>query len=110
MAKQAGPFYITGCIENICFYHLMGDYYARMKSSLDAKRIKNDPAFSETRRYAELLGRASKIASAVYNELPKEKRKHRLYRKLTGRAMKLLKGGKTEVEVLKNLHCTMESE
>ena len=71
-----------------------------MKSSLSEKRVKSDPAFKETMRYAELLGRASQIASAVYRGLPKSKRKHGLYRKLTGEAMKLLKDGRTDHEVL----------
>jgi hypothetical protein len=42
-------------------------------------------------RYAGLLGQASKIASAVYQTIPKEKRKFEQFRQLTGQAMQLLK-------------------
>jgi hypothetical protein len=103
MARQAGPFYITGSYENICFYKMGGKYYARMKSSLDGKRVKKDPVFSKTMRYAGLLAKASKIGSILYRTLPKEERKHELYRKLTGQAMLLLKEGKTAIEILELL-------
>ncbi len=96
MAKQIGPFKITGCYDNICFYKMNGQYYARAKSSLDGKRVKKDPAFRETRWHSNLLARSSKIAAAVYRGLPKEKG---LFRKLTGQAMRLLKEGKTTEEV-----------
>jgi hypothetical protein len=100
MAKQAGPFYITGCYGNLCFYCMDGKYYARLKSSLDRKRVKRDPAFHKTMRNAELFGKASKIASYIYRALPKKEKEHALYRKLTGRAMLLLKDGKKEEEVM----------
>ncbi len=96
MAKQIGPFKITGCYDNICFYKMDGQYYARTKSSLDGKRVKKDPAFRKTRWHSDLLARSSKIAAAVYRDLPKEKG---LFRKLTGQAMRLLKEGKTTEEV-----------
>ena len=96
MAKQIGPFKVTGCYDNICFYKMDGQYYARSKSSLDGKRVKKDPAFRPTRWHANLLARSSKIAAAVYRGLPKEKG---LFRKLTGQAMRLLKEGKTTEEV-----------
>lgn len=96
MAKQIGPFKITGCYDNICFYKMDGQYYARTKSSLDGKRVKKDPAFWETRWHSDLLAKSSKIAAAVYRSLPKEKG---LFRKLTGQAMRLLKEGKTTEEV-----------
>jgi len=50
---------------------------------------------------AGLLGKASKIASAIYRRLPDKVFDQ--YRNLTGAAMKLLKAGLTEVEVLKKL-------
>ena len=103
MAKQVGPFKLTGCYDNICFYKMDGQYFARTKSSLDGKRVKKDPAFAATMRYAGLLGKASKIASSIYRSLPKEKKEPGLYRKLTGQAMLLLKDDKTTAEVLELL-------
>ena len=95
MAKQTGIIKITGTVDNICFYKLEREYYARQKSSLSGKRVKKDPAFAETMKYAKLLAIASRIGSVVYRSLPKEKRERKLYQQLTGRAMQLLKKGMT---------------
>jgi hypothetical protein len=100
MAKQAGPFFITGTIDQVCFYKLDKAYYARSKSSLTRKRVLRDPAFKETRRHAELMGKASTIASLIYRGLPEEQQLHSLYRKLTGRAFRLLKENKTKKEIV----------
>lgn len=62
-----------------------------------------DPVFRLTREYAKLLGRASKIASAVYWQITGKEKKHALYRELTGKAMRLLKEGKVKEEILQIL-------
>lgn len=93
MAKQSGPVYITGTVAGICYYRLNGKYYARRKSSLSRKRVKRDPVFSRTRKYAELLGQASQLAAGVYRLLPRDKKKLALYRAMTGQAMTMLKRG-----------------
>ena len=91
MAKQVGLKRITGTIDNLCFYKMEGNYFVRTKSSLDGRRVKKDVAFKETMVYADLLARASKIASKLYRTLPKEERSLKLYRELTGKVMKELK-------------------
>ena len=103
MAKQIGRFKLQGCYDNICFYKMDGQYYAKSKSTLDSKRVRLDPAFKETMRYATLFGRASKLAAIVYRVLPQEKKERGLFKKLTGQAMRMLKEGKTEKEVLEML-------
>lgn len=100
MAKQVGPVFITGTIGDICFYRMDGVYYARMKSSLNSKRVKKDPKFRRTMEYAGLMGQASKIAAGVYRLLPEDKRKHTLYRAMTGQALRMLKDG-MEADVVK---------
>jgi len=45
-------------------------------------------------RYAELLGRASKLVSTVYHRIPKEERSRELFKRLTGETMKELGKGK----------------
>ena len=100
MAKQAGPFFITGTIDSICFYRMDGCYYARAKSSLAGKRVKKDPAFRETMRYAELMKKASVTASMVYRALPEKQKVKGLFRKLVGRVIRLLKENKTTEEIL----------
>jgi hypothetical protein len=99
MAKQLGPHYITGTMGNVTYYELEGIYYARAKSSLDGKRVKRDPRFARTMAYAGLFATASRLAASAYRQLPKEKREHAFYRKLTGIAMQSLRDGKTEEEV-----------
>jgi hypothetical protein len=88
MAKQIGLFKITGSFGGICFYRLDGIYYARAKSSLYGKRVRTDPAFKETMKYANRLGNASKIASALYREIvPKHERSRGKYREVVGMVM-----------------------
>jgi hypothetical protein len=84
-------------------YKMGGKYYARMKSSLRGKRVKRDVAFKETMRYAVLLANTARLASQLYRELPVESRGIRVYRSLTGKAMRLLKEGKTAKEILSML-------
>jgi len=93
MAKQAGAILITGTIQNITFYEMDGQYYARLKSSLCGDRVKRDPAFALTMVYAERLALASRTAAQLYRSLPEEQRKVALYRKMTSTAMQLLKAG-----------------
>jgi len=103
MAKQAGPIFFTGRIGPILFYQMNGNYYARSLTSLDAKRLKKDPAFKQTMQYAGWLGMASRVASSLYQRIPKEQRRHSFYRALTGKAMQLLKQGKTAAEAFDTL-------
>lgn len=100
MAQQDGPLYITGTIDNLCFYEMEGKYYVRIKSSLTGQRVKRDPAFRRTRENADLLGKASRLASGVYRRLPAEQRKRSCYRQMTGKALRLLHSGKPVEEVL----------
>jgi hypothetical protein len=103
MAKQSGPVYITGTAAGICYYKMDGRYYARRKSTLSRKRVKRDPAFALTRKYAKLLGEASGIAAGVYRLLPRAQKKLALYRAMTGQAMAMLKQGADEAEIRQRL-------
>jgi len=103
MSKQKGPVYFTGTVDGICYYQLNGEYYARRKSTLSRKRVKRDPAFALTRKYAELLGQASRVAVSVYRLLPKDQKKIALYRAMTGVAMAMLKKGADEVSIRERL-------
>jgi len=91
MAKQAGTIKVSGTIGDICFYRLYEEHYARAKSSLSGKRVKHNPVFKETMKYAALLACASKIASVIYKRLPKEQKSRKKYQAMTGHAMQLLK-------------------
>lgn len=91
MAKQAGPEYYTGTIGMACFYKMRGEYYVRLKSSLTGRRVKKDPAFRRTMENANILGEASRIASAVYRSVASAEKCQALYRRMTGIAMRMLK-------------------
>ena len=91
---------VTGTFGMVCIYKMHGRYFMRSRSSLTGKRVKRDPAFRKTMEYAALLGKASRIGSAVYAGLPADQKQHALYRKLTGEAMTWLKYGWQQEEVL----------
>lgn len=93
---QIPPF--IGTKDNIVVYKRWGNYYIRTKSTLSGKRVKTSPAFKKTMQWAGLLGKASKIASKVYSQLKQKDHQH--YRALTGAAMKLLKEGLNEDEII----------
>ena len=92
MAKQiAGLCRLEGTFDDITFYKMDGQYYARAKSTLSSERVKTSPEFKWTMVYARLLGRASKIGSQVYKALPPGWRQFWMYRSFTGEAFTLLK-------------------
>jgi hypothetical protein len=92
MAKQiAGLCFFEATIDDITFYKMDGQYYARAKSSLSSKRVKTSPEFKWTMVNARLLARASKIGSQVYKALPPGWRQFWMYRSFTGEAFTLLK-------------------
>jgi hypothetical protein len=51
-------------------------------------------------QYAALLKKASRIGSVVYQALPVHKRKHALYRRITGEAMQWLKYAWKEEDII----------
>jgi hypothetical protein len=76
-----------------------GKSYIRMKSSLSGKRVKTSPEFRSTMAYAGILGRASRVASVIYQALPKDFREGWMYRAFTGEAIQWLKKGKADAAV-----------
>jgi hypothetical protein len=105
MAKQVGPFYINGTMCGITYYKIGKKFYARSKSSLDAKRVKEDKVFAKTMENAGLFGRASCISSSIYKLVDLDKKDIRLYRKWTGMALRFLREGKS-MEEASNLLCS----
>lgn len=103
MAKQLGNNPIQGKLGNLCGYLLNGKPVLRRITSVDKKRMKRDPRFKRTLEFASQFGRASKIGSAVYRLLPKDRKKHSLYKTITGKAMTLLNQGKDHATIVKLL-------
>lgn len=56
MARQSGLIKIKGTLDNVNFYKTKDGDLARMKTSVDAKRIANDPAFVRTRENGAEFG------------------------------------------------------
>lgn len=104
MAKQVGKIKIgSRRLGRLVFYKMGEEYYVRTKSSLTGKRVKKDPKFQGTMRSAGRLARASKIGSTVYKALPANFKQFFMYRSFTGEAVKMLKLGMSEEEILQKL-------
>lgn len=103
MARQIGPIKITGTVDGVTFYKMDGVYYARMKSSLTAKKVKTGASFALTRRYAQWLGEASKMASQAYRTLPREERRYELFCELKKLAHKRVKEGAAREMIWKEM-------
>ena len=91
MTKKAKRIKLSGTIGDICIYGLHEKHYGRTKNSLSGKRVKYDPGFKGTMKYAALLACASKIASVIYKRLPAAQKSRKKYQSMTGQAMQLLK-------------------
>lgn len=66
MAKQESLILLRGRIGNLSFYKTPHDgYLVRKKSTLNAERIKSDPAFKTTRENASEFGRAARAGKLL---------------------------------------------
>jgi hypothetical protein len=81
-----------------------GKKYVRKKSSLTRRKVLYAPCFKNTRHYAGLMARASKIGSQVYKALPEFWRQFWMYQSFTGEALTLLRKGKKEQEIVHHLY------
>ena len=103
MARLFKPPPFLGTRDGICVYKMRDDFYIRSKSSLTGERVKTAPEFEKTRAYANLLTKASKIASRFYGTLSAKQKRKLSYNMITGRVMKMLKNGLNESEILAEL-------
>jgi hypothetical protein len=76
-----------------------GRNFVRKKSSLTRRKVLYAPQFKNTRHFAGLMGKASKIGSQVYNALPEYWRQGWMFRSFTGEAYTMLKAHKGEEEI-----------
>jgi hypothetical protein len=102
MARQAGPIYLTGTLDDITYYKMDGQYLARKKSSLTRKQFRTDPRFARSRNSAAQFGQASQLASRIYRLLPKEAKGKGAFGKLTRQVGRLLHEGKSMEEVIQH--------
>ncbi|ANE52303.1 hypothetical protein [Flavisolibacter tropicus] len=105
MARQAGPLFITGTIDDMVFYQMNGKYYMRLKGEPTTgtkKRMSQDEHYPLLCLRKREFKEASKWVRTWYYTLPKEVRKHGLFGKLTGKAVRMLRKGVTK-ETVKTL-------
>jgi hypothetical protein len=69
MARQSGLIKLKGTLDNVNFYKTKDGNLARMKTSVDAKRIANDPAFERTRENGAEFGSAAKSGKLTRDTL-----------------------------------------
>jgi len=103
MGRLLSPPLKYGTYCGLCVYPMRGENFVRKASSLTAERVKTAPEFKPTMAWANRLKAASRLGSAVYAMLAPSRRKHKLYRTLTGQAMRLLREGKSEGEIVVEL-------
>jgi hypothetical protein len=105
MAKQTGPFFISGTIAGITYYQRNGQWLLRSKTSLNKKRISIDSAFANSRRASDGFGRAAQFAKKIYWQLPASKRGRGIIGKIAGRVNTMMVNGNTpeaiEAEMMK---------
>jgi hypothetical protein len=99
MAKQCGEHSFTGKLGGTIGYKANGEHLERENGSKEGKAFKKDPRRWRTMYYASLLAQASKAVVLIYRRLPEDQRKHGVYGMLTGKAMSMIKDGKTVEEV-----------
>jgi len=89
MAEVFAPFIINRTIHNLTFYSMEGRNFVRKKSSLTRRKVLYSPQFKNTRHFAALMAKASKIGSLVFKALPQYWRQGWMYRSFTGEAFKI---------------------
>lgn len=92
-----------GTFGPITIYYMFGRYYIRSRSSLTGNRVKTDPAFYNTMKYADLMATASPIASKVYAWVSLQHKSREFFNKINGEVMAWLKYGWKEEDIIEYL-------
>jgi len=91
---------VSGTFGDYTYYNRRGTYCRRKRTSLNKERILSDPAFKNFRNCSTQFGQASRIATSIYKQLPKKKRKDGVIGKLTGEIYKLIRSGLSKKKIL----------
>lgn len=102
MAKQVGPLLFSGTMGGITFYEAGGQHLAKKKNASPSKsRYKYHPSYSNVRRNASWFSQAQKLASKVYNTLPRsDKDQAGIWYPLRNKAQKLVKKELDSTQIL----------
>lgn len=106
MARQNGIIKLKGTIGDITFYKTQDGHLAREKGSLDANRIKNDPAFQRTRENGSEFGRAGtagKTLRTALRTLLLNASDNRMVSRLTQSMVKVIQADTTSERGMRNV-------
>ena len=106
MARQNGIIKLKGTIGDITFYKTKDGHLAREKGTLDANRIKNDPAFQRTRENGSEFGRAGtagKTLRTALRTLLLNASDNRMVSRLTQSMVKVIQADTTSERGLRNV-------
>ena len=110
MAKQEGINPIRGSIGKLNYYKQEGEYRVRKKPEVSPERFKTDPIFERSRASASRFGMAAQLVHSVYYCLKKEHRSRKLFNKLVGEAVRMLREELSEEDVVKRLREVIRGE
>lgn len=106
MARQKGIIKLKGTIGDITFYKTKDGFIAREKTSIDAQRIANDPAFQRTRENGAEFGRAgkaSKLVRNVFRPYFKNSADSRMSSRLTKAMVKVIQADTVSIRGMRNV-------
>lgn len=70
---------MVGTMENLCFYELAGKYYVRMKPGPSRKEFMHGAKYRSRKEAGERMVLSARVASKVYDLIPKDRRSRALY-------------------------------
>ena len=103
MPVQKGIMILKGSICGNTYYQVNGKNFVRKKSSLNKAAMLNNPAFETVWKNAVVFGKAASLAARVYRFLPNQQKQHGLIGKIIAHAVKLLRNGNYEIEIIGTL-------
>jgi hypothetical protein len=108
MAKQRGFGGIIGTFDEYTFYEAFGQLLIKRKGGLDPKKVKkNKERYRRKIQCSKNFGKAVKIVKTLYSELPKEKKAHGVFGRLSGMANQMIYNGLSDNDVVESMRKEM---
>ncbi len=106
MAKLKGIIKLKGTIGDMTFYKTRNGYVVREKTTVDANRIANDPAYQRTRENSAEFGRAAKAGlcfRTAFKSLLADISDPQMSNRLTREMVKVVQSDSTNARGLRNV-------
>lgn len=91
MAIQCGNIVLLGTVGNLICYERNGVYYIRMKPDISRKDFFTKEKYAVQRQSSEAMITAAKLASLIYNRIPKKTRAYSMMATMQKTAIAMLK-------------------